>query len=1029
MRVFEVAKELSVPGEALVHLLREMDIPVRSHMSDISDEHVARVRTWIERERRLGHRDVGEAVEAAIGDVASAPRRRRRKREEGDEPEFADAAAADGEAGADTAAPADRADSTASPTADAAEALEAEAAMAAADRGAELVTSGGREPTGGTVIVDTSLPPAPAEPVAEAAPTVAAAPEAPAEAPVAESAPAPTPVRPASARPAAARPDPARPEPAVAEAAAPEAAAPEAPPAPEAARPEPARPAPIPARPEGGRQLRPEFRQGGRGGEPRRDEFRPAASATPGAPPRDRGPTPPPSVRPARPGAPGEPRREGEPPRPVRASDGFPPRPARPAGPPQSARAGFPAQGQGGGAAQGGAPRPATPGAGANAGKKDKKKGKKGKGWVDQEAVDQTFRKTMAAMEQGGRKKRRGPHIDRGAMREERMEAEKARRAEEALQVRVNEFLTVAELAELIDVPAAQIIGSAFKNLGLMVTINQRLDFDQIELLLDEFGFQAVREEEYGSELAEEAVAGDDEADLRPRPPVVTVMGHVDHGKTSLLDYIRKTNVIAGEAGGITQHIGAYHVELGDGRLISFLDTPGHAAFTAMRARGAEVTDVVILVVAADDSVMPQTIEAISHARNAGVPVVVAVNKVDLPDANPMKVKQDLLQHGIVLEDFGGDVMSADVSAKKGVGIEELLEKVLLLADLKELRANPDRDAVGTVIEAQLDVGKGPVATVLVTNGTLRVGDHVVVGQQHGRVRAMLDERGRPVKAAGPAIPVQILGLSGVPAAGDQMLVMEADRATEVSQTRQRLDREKRMRLRSGGVKLTDIGKMLARGDNATLNLVIKGDVDGSVQALSDSLEQLSTTEVRVQVIHRGVGAINESDVLLASTSSAIVIGFHVRPTGEARSVAEREDVDIRLYNIIYEAVEEVKSAMEGLLAPEQREVMLGTAQVRQLFKVPRVGTVAGCMVTSGVLDRRGRVRVIRDAVQVYEGELGSLKRFKDDAREVREGFECGLNINNFNDIKVGDVLECYRVDEIARTLAGAAADAERAGR
>jgi translation initiation factor IF-2 len=577
-------------------------------------------------------------------------------------------------------------------------------------------------------------------------------------------------------------------------------------------------------------------------------------------------------------------------------------------------------------------------------------------------------------------------------------------------------------------VPATQLIGSAFKNLGLMVTINQRLDFDQIELLLDEFGFTAVREEEYGGDLEEE-VEADAEEDLRPRPPVVTVMGHVDHGKTSLLDYVRKTNVIAGEAGGITQHIGAYHVALPGGRAISFLDTPGHAAFTAMRARGAEVTDVVILVVAADDSVMPQTVEAISHARNAGVPLVVAVNKVDLPDANPMRVKQDLLQHGVVLEDFGGDVMSADVSAKKGTGVDELLEKVLLQADLKELRANPERDAVGTVIEAQLDVGKGPVATVLVTNGTLKVGDHVVVGLQHGRVRAMLDERGRPVKEAGPAIPVQILGLSGVPGAGDQLVVMDAERATDVAQTRQRLEREKRMRIRSSGVKLTDITKMLARGDNVTLNLVIKGDVDGSVQALSDSLEQLSTNEVRVQVIHRGVGAINESDVLLASTSSAIVIGFHVRPTGEARAVAEREDVDIRLYNIIYEAVEEVKSAMEGLLAPEQREVMLGAAQVRQLFKVPRVGTVAGCMVTSGVLDRRGRIRVIRDAVQVYEGELDSLKRFKDDVREVREGFECGLNIRNYNDVKVGDVLECYRVEEVARTLAGAAADAEREAR
>jgi translation initiation factor IF-2 len=668
----------------------------------------------------------------------------------------------------------------------------------------------------------------------------------------------------------------------------------------------------------------------------------------------------------------------------------------------------------------------ATGGA-AGAKKKDRKKGKKGRGTVDQTAVDDNFKKTMAAMESGGgRKKRRGQR-DQGPSQTERREEEiRSRRAEEATTVRVNEFLTVAELAELIDVPANQLIGSAFKNLGLMVTINQRLDFDQIELLLDEFGFKAVREEEYAAEM-EETVEEDADEDKRPRPPVVTVMGHVDHGKTSLLDYIRKTNVIAGEAGGITQHIGAYHVQLPDGRAISFLDTPGHAAFTAMRARGAEVTDVVILVVAADDSVMPQTIEAISHARNAGVPLIVAVNKVDLPDANPMKVKQDLLQHGVVLEDFGGDVMSAEVSAKKGLGMDELLEKVLLLSDIQELTANPDREAVGTVIEAQLDIGKGPVATVLVTNGTLRVGDHVVCGMYSGRIRAMLDERNRPVPSAGPAIPVQILGLQGVPGAGDQLIAMEADRAAEIAQTRQRLEREKRMRIKSRGVKLTDLSRMLARGEQAHLNLVIKGDVDGSVQALSDSLEQLSTAEVRVQVIHRGVGAINESDVLLASTSGAIVIGFHVRPTGEARSVAEREDVDIRLYNIIYEAVAEVRAAMEGLLTPEEREVMLGTAEVRQLFKVPRVGTVAGCMVTSGVLDRRGKIRVVRDAVQVYEGELESLKRFKDDAREVREGFECGLNIKNFNDVKIGDVLECYRVEEIARTLAGIAAEQERA--
>ena len=576
----------------------------------------------------------------------------------------------------------------------------------------------------------------------------------------------------------------------------------------------------------------------------------------------------------------------------------------------------------------------------------------------------------------------------------------------------------MAEIAELIDVTPTQIISSAFKNLGLMVTINQRLDFDQIELLLDEFGFQAVREEEYGGEMEEE-VAEDRPEDLVPRPPVVTVMGHVDHGKTSLLDYIRKTNVIAGESGGITQHIGAYHVELGDGRSMSFLDTPGHAAFTAMRARGAEVTDLVILVVAADDSVMPQTIEAISHAKNAGVPIVVAVNKVDLPDANPMRVKQDLLQHGVVLEDFGGDVMSADVSAKHGQGMDDLLEKVLLQAEILELKANPEREAQGVVIEAQLDVGKGPVATVLVTNGTLNVGDHVVCGLYAGRVRAMLDERGNAVSTAGPATPVQILGLPGVPGAGDQLLAMEADRASEISQTRQRLEREKRMRIKSRGLKLTDISRMLAEGQTQHLSLVIKGDVDGSVQALSDSLEELSTDEVRVEVIHRGVGAINESDVLLASTAGAIIIGFHVRPSQEARMVAEREEVDIRLYNIIYEAVEEVQAAMEGMLSPEEREVMLGTAEVRQLFKVPRVGTVAGCMVTHGEIQRRGRVRVIRDGVQVYEGELGSLKRFKDDVREVREGFECGLNITNFNDLKVGDIIESYRVEEVARSLSG----------
>ncbi|HUF49460.1 MAG TPA: translation initiation factor IF-2 [Longimicrobiales bacterium] len=650
-------------------------------------------------------------------------------------------------------------------------------------------------------------------------------------------------------------------------------------------------------------------------------------------------------------------------------------------------------------------------------GKKDKKKKKQRR--VDQDAVQENITRVMTELKTGGKKRR---HRREEAPGRVEREAERQRvAAEEAQTVRVNEFLTVAELAELIDVPASQIVGSAFKNLGLMVTINQRLDFDQIEMLLEEFGFRAVREEEYGTELLEEETTTDVESDRLSRPPIVTIMGHVDHGKTSLLDYIRKTTVVAGESGGITQHIGAYHVDLPDDRSITFLDTPGHAAFTAMRARGAELTDIVVLVVAADDSVMPQTIEAISHAKNAGVPMIVAVNKIDLPGADPARIKQDLLQHGVVVEDFGGEVLSAEVSAKKGIGVPDLLEKILLQAEVLDLKANPNRAAQGTVVEAQLDIGKGPVATVLVTNGTLHVGESFVCGHYDGRVRAMLDERGKVVAAAGPGIPVQVLGIAGVPGAGDNLIVMDAERASEIAGTRQRLDREKQLRIKTRGMRLTDISRMLAEGKQATLNLIIKGDVDGSVQALSDALLQLGTSEVQVDVIHRGVGAINESDVLLATTAGAIVIGFHVRPTAEARAVAAREQVDIRLYSIIYEAVETVRAALEGMLTPEEREVLLGVAEVRQLFKVPRVGTVAGCYVTEGVLDRKGRVRVVRDAVQVYEGELGSLKRFKDDVREVREGFECGLNVEGFNDIKIGDHIECYRVESIARTLAGAA--------
>ncbi len=651
-------------------------------------------------------------------------------------------------------------------------------------------------------------------------------------------------------------------------------------------------------------------------------------------------------------------------------------------------------------------------------GKPDKKKKKQRK--VDQEEVQENINRVLAELKGSGKKKK---HRREEAPSRVEMEAERQRRAvEEAETVRVNEFLTVAEIAELIDKSATEIIGSAFKNLGLMVTINQRLDFDQIEMLLDEFGYRAVRETEYTSEATDTATEEDKPEDLKSRPPVVTVMGHVDHGKTSLLDYIRKTNVIAGESGGITQHIGAYHVKLEDGRALTFLDTPGHAAFTAMRARGAEVTDIVILVVAADDSVMPQTVEAISHAKNAGVPLIVAINKVDLPAANASKVKQELLQHGVVVEDFGGQVLSAEVSAKKGTGIDDLIEKVLLQAELLDKKANPDRTAQGVVVEALLDVGKGPVATVLVTNGTLRVGDSFVCGHYDGRVRALLDERGKTVKEAGPGIPVQVLGMPGVPQAGDALLVMDAIKAAEIAQTRGRLEREKQLRVKSRGVKLTDISKLLAQGQTATLNLIIKGDVDGSVQALSDALGQLSTSEVQVDVVHRGVGAINESDVLLAASSGSIIIGFHVRPTAEARATAAREGVDIRPYNIIYEAIEEVRSALEGMLAPEEKEVLLGVAEVRQLFKVPKFGTVAGCMITEGVIDRKNRVRLVRDGLQVFEGVLSSLRRFKDDAKEVREGFECGMSLEGFNDVKVGDHIESYKMESVARTLASSAA-------
>ena len=579
----------------------------------------------------------------------------------------------------------------------------------------------------------------------------------------------------------------------------------------------------------------------------------------------------------------------------------------------------------------------------------------------------------------------------------------------------------MSELATAMKVPATQIVQFAFKELGLMVTVNQRLDFDQIELIASAFGFEAVREDEYAAQVESDTVEDAPES-LEARPPVVTIMGHVDHGKTSLLDYVRKANVVAGEAGGITQHIGAYHVTLPGDRKITFLDTPGHQAFTAMRARGAQVTDIVVLVVAADDQVMPQTIEAISHAKNAGVPMIVAINKIDLPTANVQKVKQDLLQHNVVLEEFGGNTLSAEISAKKGTGVDTLLEQILLQAEILDLKANPNGIVHGTVLEATLDPGKGPLATILVQKGTLHVGDNFICGKFSGRVRALYDERGKTVKEAGPIIPVQILGFEGVPAAGDTFVVVtDAVEAREIAQKRQRLEREAQNRRSQKGTSLEDFSRALKEGEVSTLRIIIKADQGGPAEALADALAQLSTGEVRVDVVHRGVGAITESDVLLAKASGAIVLGFHVRPDSNARAAAEREQVDVRTYRIIYEAVEDVRNALEGLLKPEERETVLGEAEVLQLFKVSKVGTIAGCMVRNGVIQRTAKARVVRDGVTVYTGALSSLKRFKDDVREVREGLECGIGIENFNDLKVGDRIESFRMEEIKRTLSASA--------
>ena len=915
--VSELANEFGVPAEDVVTVLRQMDIPIRSHLSMLTDDQVARVRARWEREKRV----------RAEQKAAPAPTARRRR-----------TAAA---TAAPTPAPEPMPEPAAEPVrrrrkaADVQAAADEQAAVvaAAADAAAELAVHQAAAAAEAARIEEQRI---------EALRAVEAA------AAQAESA----------ADEAAHRGESRPTDSEVSRTVASESPAP--------------RPSIV-------------------------------AHSHTGVPERQR-------PRPVTPGAPR--------PRPVASSGGFPPRPIASAapgagsGPRRDDRR--PSGGAPSGPSSGG-----VGGGGAVAGVADRnsrrKKGKRGA--VDQEAVDANISKTMATM-RGAPARTRGGDMRRGT----REELEAARAAEverEKKTVRVNEFITVSELAQILKVPATEIVSFAFKNLGLMVTINLRLDFDQIELIAGEFGFQAVQEDSYQADETGAPAEADLPADLLSRPPIITIMGHVDHGKTSLLDYIRKANVVAGEAGGITQHIGAYHVQLPNGKMITFLDTPGHEAFTAMRARGAQVTDVVVLVVAADDSVMPQTIEAISHAKNAGVPLIVAINKIDLPQANAGKVKQELLQHGVVLEEFGGTTLSTEISAKKGTNVDTLLDQLLLQAEILDLKANPNRKAQGTVVEAQLDAGKGPVATVLVQNGTLNVGDDFICGMYSGRVRALLDERGKHVKKAGPAIPVQILGFQGVPMAGDQLLVVEdAAAAREVAQRRERLDREAKSRRGTrGGVTLEEFMAQAAAGLAHTLNIVIKADQGGPAEALADSLIGLSTPEVRVEVIHRGVGAITESDILLARTAGAVIIGFHVRPDNNARTAAEREGVEIKLYRIIYEAVADVRAAMEGMLRPEEREVVLGEAEVREVFKVSRIGTIGGASVRSGVINRQGRVRVVRDGVEVFDGTLASLKRFKDDVREVREGFECGLSVENFNDIKVGDVIECYRTEEFARTL------------
>jgi translation initiation factor IF-2 len=642
-----------------------------------------------------------------------------------------------------------------------------------------------------------------------------------------------------------------------------------------------------------------------------------------------------------------------------------------------------------------------------------KKKASKAK--ISEEEIEKQVKDTRARMEVRGKTKASKHRKDKREAVHQRRQAEIEMAEMEKRVLKVTEFVTVSELATMMDIPATSII-SACMALGHFMGINQRLDAEVINIVAEEFGFTI----EFVSVDIQEAIEEEDDdklEDMEPRPPIVTVMGHVDHGKTSLLDYIRKANVIAGEAGGITQHIGAYSVTLSDGRAVTFLDTPGHEAFTAMRARGAQVTDIAIIIVSADDHVMPQTVEAINHASAAGVPIVFAINKVDKPEANPEKIKEELAGMNYLVEDWGGKYQSQEISAKQGLHIEELLEKVLLEAGMLELKANPHKKAVGSTIESSLDKGRGYVATVLVQNGTLRVGDVVLAGQYFGHVKAMFNERGQKLEEAGPSTPVLILGLDGAPQAGDKFNVMDNEKeARSLANKRKQLQREQGLRTQKH-ITLDEIGRRIAIGNFQELNIIVKGDVDGSIEALSDSLIKLSTQEIQVNVIHKAVGQISEGDVMLAAASNAVIVGFQVRPSLGARRLAEKEQIDIRLYSIIYTAIEEIKSAMEGMLSPEIKEEITSTVEVMETFKISKVGTIAGCIVRDGKITRSTKVRVIRNGIVIYSGELGSLKRFKDDVKEVSKGFECGLNVRNFNDIQQGDFIESFEEIAVKKTL------------